>query len=88
MGKTYRVLLEVACPKHGFERYSIKILQRYNLPSKEISPRFNKLKPDEISRLYVGRDVTRKEIRRFFNSYFSRTGMREMILDMRITKTT
>ncbi len=88
MGKTYRILLEIACPKHGFERFSIKIMKRYNMPSKEISPRFNKLKPDEISRLYVGRDVTNREIRRFFDNYFSRTGMDEIILDMRITKST
>jgi hypothetical protein len=58
------------------------------MPSKEISPRFNKLKPDEMSRLYVGRDVTKKEIRRFFDNYFSRTGMSEMILNLRVSKAT
>jgi len=79
------MLLEVACPKHGFERFSIKILRRYNIPSKDITPRFSKLKPNEINRVYVGRNVTKKEIERFFNDHFSRIGMREMILTMRIT---
>lgn len=84
----YRILLEVASPKHGFERYSIKILKKYNIPSKDITPRFSKLKPNEINRLYVGRNVTKKEIERFFDNYFSRIGMREMILKMKITQTT
>jgi len=84
--KMYRMLLEVSCPKHGFERYSIKILKKYNIPSKDIAPRFSKLKPKEISRLYVGRDVTKKEIEVFVNDYFSQIGMREMILKMRIPK--
>lgn len=88
MEKTYRVLLEIACPKHGFERFSIKVLKRYNMPSKEISPCFNKLKPDELSKLYVGRNVTNKEIKRFFDNYFSRTGKSEMILNMTIGKIT
>lgn len=82
---TGRLLLEIACPSHGFERFSIKLLKRYNIPSKDISLQFSKLKPEEISRIYVGRDVTRKEIRRFFDDYFSRTGTRDTLLTMRIT---
>ncbi|MGD8565575.1 MAG: hypothetical protein PVF96_04425 [Candidatus Bathyarchaeota archaeon] len=83
----YRVNLEIACPRHGFERYSIKVLKRFNMPSKNITPRFSKLRPQEMSRLYVGRDVTQKEIKRFFNDYFLRTGMKEAVLKMKIQQT-
>ena len=57
------------------------------MPSKNITPRFSKLKPEEMSRLYVGRDVTQKEIQRFFNEYFARTGIKEEILNMKIQRT-
>jgi hypothetical protein len=70
----YRVHLEIACPKHGFEKFSIKVLKRYNIPAKEITPRFQKLKADEIKCLYIGRDVTKREIKTFFDDYFSLKG--------------
>ena len=83
-----RILLEVACPKHGFERFSIKVVKRYNIPSRDIRPRFRKLKPDEISQLYVGRNVSDKEIKKFVNDYLSRVGIGEIILKMTIAKVT
>lgn len=82
----HRILLEVGCPKHGFERYSIKIVTRYNIPSKGILPHFRKLKPDQITQLYIGRDVTEREIERFVNDYLSRTGMTAMILTMKLIR--
>jgi len=82
------ILLEVACPKHGFERFSIKVVKRYNIPSKDIRAHFRKLKYDEITQLYVGRKVTNKEIKKFVNDYLSRVGMREMILKMKFVKIT
>jgi len=83
-----RILLEVACPKHGFERFSIKVVKRYNIPSTDIRPAFGKFKPKEISQLYVGRNVTDKEIEKFVNDYLSKVGMGEIILRMTIAKRT
>ena len=82
----HRILFEVGCPKHGFERYSIKIVTRYNIPSKDILPHFRKLKPDQMTQLYIGRDVTEREIERFVNDYLSRTGMTAMILTMKLIR--
>jgi len=83
-----RILVEVACPKHGFERFSIKVVKRYNIPSTDIRPRFGKLKPKEISQLYVGRNVSDKEIKKFVNDYLSRVGIGGIILKMTIAKVT
>jgi len=83
-----RILFEVACPKHGFERFSIKVVKRYNIPSTDIRPRFRKLKPKEICQLYVGRNVTDKEIKKFLNDYLSRVGVEEIMLKMTIVKVT
>ncbi|MDH5483367.1 MAG: hypothetical protein OEY22_10920 [Candidatus Bathyarchaeota archaeon] len=81
-----RILLEVGCPRHGFERFSIKVVKRYNIPSKDILPNFRKLKPDQITQLYVGRNVTEREIQRFLSDYLSRTGMNEILLNMRMIR--
>jgi hypothetical protein len=82
----HRILLEVGCPKHGFERYSIKIVTRYNIPSKDILPHFRKLQPDQITQVYVGRDVTEREIERFVSDYLTRSGMNQMILTMKLIR--
>lgn len=80
-----RILLEIACPKHGFERLSIKVIKRYNIPSKDIIPLLSrKLKPSRVSRLYVGRNVTEKEIKRFIVDYLSKEGTWKMVLNMKL----
>jgi len=80
-----RILLEIACPKHGFERFSIKVIKRYNIPSKDIIPQLSrKLKPSRVNRLYVGRNVTEKEIKRFIVDYLSKEGTWKMVLNMKL----
>lgn len=83
----FRVLLEVTCPKHGLERFSIKVAKKYNIPSKHIVPRSRrKPKPGGISRLYIGRSVTEEEIKRFVVDYLSKEGVWKTVLSMRVLK--
>jgi len=80
-----RILLEIACPPHGFQRFSIKVIKRYNIPSKDIIPHLSrKLKPSKVNRLYIGRNVTEKEIKRFIVDYLSKEGTWKMVLDMKL----
>lgn len=83
----FRILLEVACPKHGLERFSIKVVKKYNIPSKDIIPCLRrKPKPGGISRLYVGRNVTEEEAKRFVVDYLSKEGTWKIVLTMKLLK--
>jgi len=76
--------IEAKCDEHGFERFTIKIIKKFNMPSDEIAPRYrSRPKPGELSCLLVGRDVTAREIERYINDYFREKGLWGSIIRMR-----
>jgi hypothetical protein len=77
--------IEAKCNQHGFERYKIKVIKKFNIPSDEITPRYrSRPKPGELSCLLVGRDVSTQDIEKFITDYFHQKGMWESIIRMRI----
>ena len=80
------ILIEVKCPQHGFERFRVKIIKRFNIASNKIMPKErSKPKHGEISRLYVGRNVNYSEVKNYLINYFRERGMLEKIVRMRIS---
>ncbi len=59
------LLIEMRCPKHGFERFSVKVTKRVNIPKKEIKCRFRSHPNPGISSLLVRREVNDAEIERY-----------------------
>ncbi len=77
--------IEAKCNQHGFERFTIKIVKKFNMPSDEIAPRFrSRPKPGELSCLLVGRDVTTREIEKYITEYLRQKGMWSSIIRMRL----
>lgn len=81
------VLIEARCPRHGLERFKVKIIRRFNIAHDQITPKLTK-KPTrgEISLLYVGRDVSNDEAKDYLIDYFRERGMMERILQVQIYK--
>jgi hypothetical protein len=79
------ILIEMKCPKHGFERFRVKLIKRFNITSNEIIPKLRR-KPtlDEIGLLYVGRNVSYDEAKNYLISYFRERGMLEEIVRIRM----
>lgn len=76
--------IEATCTEHGLERYKIKIIKKFNIPSDEITPRFrSRPKPGELSCVLVGRGVSTQEIEKFINEYFRQKGLWSSIIRMR-----
>jgi len=77
--------VEMFCSKHGFERFSVKIVKRFNMPSNMIVPKLTR-RPTigEIKCIYVGRDISNKEVEKFLVKYFQEKGMSEKIVKMRM----
>ena len=77
--------IEVKCPRHGFERFRVKLIKRFNIASNEIIPKPRR-KPtvDEIGFLYVGRNVSYQDARDYLIGYFRERGMLEEIVRMRM----
>jgi len=74
------ILMEVKCPQHGFERFRVKIIKRFNIASSRIMPKErSKSKHGEISRLYVGRNVSCNGAKNYLINYFHERGMLEKI---------
>jgi hypothetical protein len=75
--------VEILCNKHGFERFRVKIVKRFNMPSNIIIPELSQ-RPTigEIKCIYVGRDISNKEVEKFLLNYFREKGMLERIVKM------
>jgi hypothetical protein len=81
--KMYGMLVEMACPQHGLERFTIKVVKRFNIPPNDIVPRFRvKPKPD-LSCLVVGRNVKDKEVQAYLETYLQQKGMWERVISFR-----
>lgn len=80
------VLVEALCPKHGLERFKIKIIKRFNIASDEILPKFRtKPKNGELNLLYIGRNVNYSQAKEYLVNYFREKGIIEEILRIRMT---
>jgi hypothetical protein len=81
------ILIEMRCPTHGFERFRVKLIKRFNIASDEIIPKPRR-KPtlDEIGLLYVGRNVSYDEAKNYLLSYFRERGMLEEIVRIRMLR--
>jgi len=78
------LLVEFACPEHGLERFTVKIVKRFNIPPNKISPKFRKKPKPELSCIIVGRNVKEIEIRNFFENYLRESGLWERVINLRI----
>lgn len=77
--------VEMICPKHGLERFKIKIVRKFNIKADAIMPKFRS-RPEAggLGSLLVGRDVNNKEIQNYLIRYFRRKGLMEAILRMKL----
>lgn len=79
------LMVELNCSEHGFERFRIKIVKRFNMDPNMIMPKFrSRPKPGEISCLWVGRYVGDREIKEYLIGYFHEKGLLERILYMKL----
>lgn len=79
--------VEMLCNKHGLERFRVKIVKRFNMPSNTILPELSQ-RPTmgEIKCIYVGRDISNKEVENFLRDYFRQKGLLEKIVKMNMVK--
>ena len=77
--------VEILCNKHGLERFRVKIVKRFNMPSNMIVPELSQ-RPSigEIKCIYVGRNVSNKEVEGYLVNYFREKGLLEKIVKMRM----
>lgn len=78
------VSIELRCPDHGFERFTIKIVRRFNMPSDTIKPFLRSRPKPEISRVWVGRNVNDEEIQSYLIDYFREKGLWERVITFKL----
>ena len=77
-------MVEMSCPEHGFERFRIKVIKKYNVNKELIEPKFRTKPRHELAGVIVGKDVNQYEVRRYLVEYFREAGMMDKILSMRM----
>jgi len=80
-------IVEVKCPTHGFERFRVKVVKCFNMPSKGIEPHLRSKPKYSLSYIRVGRNVTTNEIEDFLIEYFRERGIWDSILSLKMQKT-
>ena len=78
------MMVEMSCPEHGFERFKIKVIKKYNVNKELIEPKFRTKPRHELAGVIVGKDVNQYEVRRYLVEYFREAGMMDKILSMRM----
>jgi len=76
--------VEIKCPKHGLERFKIKVIKKYNVNPELIMPKYRTRPTYELSSLVVGRNVEDSEIKDYLAQYFRQAGLMDKILSMRL----
>jgi len=76
--------IELACPEHGFERFKVKIIRKYNIKPDQITPKFRTRPKYELSSLVVGRNVQYNQLTDYLIRYFNETGLIERVLSIRL----
>jgi hypothetical protein len=67
--------VEYVCPRHGLERWRIRVSKLWNVGLKEIIPRYGENKSAFIKTLRVGPGVTEAELEDFIAHYFYDKGV-------------
>ncbi|MEM4733127.1 MAG: hypothetical protein QXD70_01195 [Candidatus Bathyarchaeia archaeon] len=79
------VWVEFNHPRYGLERYKIKVVRKFNVPTDTIAPIPNRRRDQEyINSIVVGRGVSEEEIMNYMVEYFKRTGMLDKVLWMKL----
>jgi hypothetical protein len=72
--------IELQCPDQGFERYTVKVTRRFNIPSDEIKPCFRTRPAYELSGVLVGRDVDEARVQSYIIDYLRERGLYERLI--------
>lgn len=79
--------VEMKCPRHGLERFTIKVVKKYNIPADTIKPRIRS-RPESgtLSCLVVGRDVDENRMRNYLIEYFRQRGIWESVTNFKLIR--
>lgn len=78
------LLVEFLCPEHGFERYKIKVIKKYNVRKRLIIPKFRTKPKYELSSIIIGRNVKKTDIENYLYQHFRETGVIDRVLSVRL----
>jgi len=76
------LLVELNCPKHGFERFKIKIMKKFNMEIDAIL--LEESRKGEIKSLVVGRKVSNDKIKAYITDYFCERDIIQHVLRMKL----
>jgi len=79
------LLVEAVSPTYGFERFSVKIIKKYNIRPEQIMPKYRTRPGLTLSGIVIGKNITYETARDYVQRYFSQSGEFE-VLSMRLKR--
>jgi hypothetical protein len=80
------LMVELACPEHGMERYKIKIIKKYNIKPEEIVPKYRTRPRTELSGIIIGKNISYETARDYVLRYLNESARETMIMSIRLQK--
>jgi len=77
------ILVEVLCPRHGLERFEIKVIKKYNVDPDLIQLKYRRRPTPGLSGVVVGRNVGLPEVKDYLVRYFQEIGLIESVISMK-----
>uniref|UniRef100_A0A7C4TKM2 Uncharacterized protein n=1 Tax=candidate division WWE3 bacterium TaxID=2053526 RepID=A0A7C4TKM2_UNCKA len=78
------LIVELSCPEHGLERFTVKVIRRFNISPEEIIPKFRTKPEYDLSGIIVGREVNTKEVQKYLENYLREKGIWERVLSIKL----
>ena len=76
--------IELQCPKHGLERFAIKIIKKYNVSPKLIMPKFRTRPNYELSSIIIGRQIDQLQVKDYLVEYFKEAGLLDRVVSIKL----
>lgn len=80
------IYVEMRCPEHGYERFKIKVIRKYNVAPNAIQPKFRSKPRPDLSGVIIGRSVDEVEVQDYLVKYYRESGLINSIISMRLTR--
>jgi len=79
----YRLYVEVLRTPNNFERFKIKVIKKFNVPSKSFKAIYGKRRKN-LKAFVVGRGLNEEDILQYISEYIKREGLWQKIITMRL----
>lgn len=78
------LLVETNCPGHGIERYTVKIIKKYNISPEKIVPKYRTRPSHELSGIVIGKNISYETAKEYLKQYLNESAGLNDVMSIRL----